>query len=48
MACMATRCDCPWQLVELHPEVQPVLLRVEDAADCPCHAVVHDPNGTSV
>jgi hypothetical protein len=48
MACMATRCDCPWQLVELHPEVQPVLLRVEDAADCLAHAVVHEGNGTSV
>jgi hypothetical protein len=48
MASMATRCDCPWQLVELHPDVQPVLLRVEDVVGCPAHAVVHEGNGTSV
>jgi hypothetical protein len=34
---MATRCDCSWVPVSLHPDLETVLLRVDDVAGCPAH-----------
>jgi hypothetical protein len=35
---MATRCDCPWERVELHADLDHVLLRADAVAGCPAHA----------
>ena len=31
----ATRCTCPWQVVQVHPDVESVLLRAETDPHCP-------------
>ena len=46
--CMATRCDCHWERVDLHPDLVPVLLRGEDAVGCPAHTGVREDTDTAV
>ena len=45
---MATRCDCRWERVELHEEVEVVLLRSDDNTDCLAHHTVRADEGTAV
>jgi hypothetical protein len=45
---MATRCDCRWERVVIHPAVRVVLLRVDDVADCPAHSSVREGEDTAV
>lgn len=45
---MATRCDCRWERVELHPSLAPLLLRADDAPDCPAHSTVRAGEDTAV
>jgi hypothetical protein len=45
---MATRCDCRWERVELHPEVDPLLLRSDEVDECPAHSHVRAGGGTAV
>ena len=45
---MATRCDCHWERVDLHPDLVPVLLRGEDAVGCPAHTGVREDTDTAV
>jgi hypothetical protein len=44
---MATRCDCRWELVELHPALDALLLRVDDVTGCPAHSSVREGEGTT-
>jgi hypothetical protein len=39
---MATRCDCRWERVEVHPLLDAVLLRCNDVPDCPAHSSVRE------
>jgi hypothetical protein len=39
---MATRCDCRWERVELHADLDNVLLRADAVAGCPAHNDVRD------
>jgi hypothetical protein len=45
---MATRCDCRWENVELHPELAPLLLRAGDEPGCPAHSSVREGEDTAV
>jgi len=44
---MATRCDCRWESVELHAELETVLLLAEEVPGCPAHAPVRAGGDTS-
>jgi len=37
---MATRCDCRWVPVSLHPDLETVLLRADEVPGCPAHTTV--------
>ena len=39
---MATRCDCLWERVELHADLDEVLLRADAVAGCPAHSDARD------
>ena len=36
---MATRCTCAWTSVQIHPDVEPLLLRESDEPGCPASTV---------
>ena len=37
---MATRCDCHWVPVKIHPDLETIWLRADDMAGCPAHPEV--------
>jgi hypothetical protein len=45
---MATRCDCRWESVDLHDDLETVLLRADDAPGCPAHSTVREGEDTAV
>jgi hypothetical protein len=45
---MATRCDCHWERVELHADLDSVLLRADAVPGCPAHSGVRDAEDTAV
>jgi hypothetical protein len=45
---MATRCDCRWESVLIHPVLEAVLLRADDVPGCPAHSSVREGEDTAV
>ena len=45
---MATRCDCLWELVEMHVDLDRVLLRAQTVPGCPAHSTVRDGEDTGL
>jgi hypothetical protein len=44
---MATRCDCQWERVELHPSLDSIVLRTDNVRDCPAHSPVCEGEDTA-
>jgi hypothetical protein len=45
---MATRCDCRWERVDLHADLDTVLLRADAVPGCPAHSGVREDEDTAV
>jgi len=42
---MATRCDCRWETVIVHDDLDPLWLRATDEPGCPAHSNVREDEG---
>jgi hypothetical protein len=44
---MATRCDCRWERVDLHADLDTLMLRADAVPDCPAHSGVREDEDTA-